>query len=868
MESSASPHGEMKDEDRVYVAVEKDVREGRANFVWVLQNTAEERKITVVHVHRPAQKVPTALGWFPANQLEEQEVTAYRNIEREKMHKCVDEYLNMCASVKVQKAEKLVIERDDVGKGLVELIALHGITKLVMGAAADRYYSRRMKAPKSKTALAVQEHADPSCKIWYICKGNLICTRDASLDGPIITQSPTGSLNSISSQSEMQRSRLLLHEAQGKRVNVSSLTPMTQDLFSQRSRSANFTLCPELTMSALPDEGLVESSISGSIEGSVIDPWDDISRGSEFVEASGRMTSLPVKPQDVAKEDGSLVLPSVRKPEGEHLFQFPQHDLQDLGVDEVMHKRLQAALSEAKDSKREASEEFFKRQKAEKSLNDSMQKVGVIGILYTREVKLRKHIEETLEKEKVELLTLKQQRDEIHEELQKARQKMEELQPQISDSEQTLKDARGKLSEAYNHLNSIRQVHEVICQERDDAVRENEKLHQKKGAATICTHRAETFSEFSLLELVQATENFHESSKIGEGGYGCVYKGFLRHTTVAIKRLDPQGMQGKTEFQREMDILSNIRHPNLVTLIGACPEALALVYEFLPNGNLEDRLTCMDNSPPLTWQARIRIAVEICSALVFLHSCKPPSIAHGDLKPANILLDENFVSKLGDFGIWRLLIQSINSTILYHCTRQPKGAFAYMDPELLTSREITAKSDVYSFGVILLRLVTGRPALGISRVVQQALDMKCLDKIFDASAGDWPYVQAEKLAKLGLKCCEMNTRNRPDAKEAWRILKPLMKSVSFVRLSTSSIRLVPEDSSSIPSYFICPIFKEIMRDPQIAADGFTYEAEAIEGWLHGGRDTSPMTNLRLSHHELIPNYGLRSAIQAWLQQQN
>ncbi|RWV91656.1 hypothetical protein GW17_00046046 [Ensete ventricosum] len=224
----------------------------------------------------------------------------------------------------------------------------------------------------------------------------------------------------------------------------------------------------------------------------------------------------------------------------------------------------------------------------------------------------------------------------------------------------------------------------------------------------------------------------------------------------------------------------------------------------------------MDNTPPLTWQARIRIAVEICSALVFLHSCKPPSIVHGDLKPANILLDENFVSKLGDFGIYRLLIQSINSTVLYHCTRQPNGTFAYMDPELLTSREITAKSDVYSFGVILLRLLTGRPALGISRVVQEALDMKCLDKIFDASAGDWPYVQAEKLAKLGLKCCEMNRRNRPDAKGAWKILEALMKSVSFVRLSTSSIRLVPEDSSGIPSYFICPIFK---IDPSNLADG-------------------------------------------------
>ncbi|RWV91655.1 hypothetical protein GW17_00046047 [Ensete ventricosum] len=172
----------------------------------------------------------------------------------------------------------------------------------------------------------------------------------------------------------MQRSRLL-HEAQGKPLDVSSLTPMMQDLFSQKSRSAIFTPCPELPVSAFPDEGLAESSISGGIEGSVIDPWDDISRGSELDEASRRMASLPVKLRDVDNEDGSLILPSMRKPEKANLFQFPQHDLQDLGADKVMYERLQAALSEAKDSKREAYEEFLKRQKAEKRLNDTMQKV-------------------------------------------------------------------------------------------------------------------------------------------------------------------------------------------------------------------------------------------------------------------------------------------------------------------------------------------------------------------------------------------------------------------------------------------------------------------------------------------------------------
>jgi serine/threonine protein kinase len=99
-----------------------------------------------------------------------------------------------------------------------------------------------------------------------------------------------------------------------------------------------------------------------------------------------------------------------------------------------------------------------------------------------------------------------------------------------------------------------------------------------------------------------------------------------------------------------MSMLSKVRHPNLVTLIGACPETWALVYEFLDNGSLEDRLSCKGDASPLTWQARTRIAAEVCSALIFLHSTDELSLIHGDLKPSNILLDSNFVSRLGDFG--------------------------------------------------------------------------------------------------------------------------------------------------------------------------------------------------------------------------
>lgn len=250
--------------------------------------------------------------------------------------------------------------------------------------------------------------------------------------------------------------------------------------------------------------------------------------------------------------------------------------------------------------------------------------------------------------------------------------------------------------------------------------------------------------------------------------------------------------------------MSKLRHPNIITLIGACPETWALIYEYLPNGSLEDRLNCKNNTPPLTWQTRIRIAAEICSALIFLHSCRPQGVIHGDLKPANILLDAYFVSKLGDFGICRVLPReefSGNNTLF--CRTDPKGTFVYMDPEFLATGEITSKSDVYSFGIILLRLLTGRPALGIVKEVQYAIDKENLKDLLDSTAGDWPFVQAKQLAHLALSCADMNRKDRPDLyTEVWRVLEPMRVSSGVL-----SLRVGSEEYSQIPSYFVCPIFQ-------------------------------------------------------------
>jgi serine/threonine protein kinase len=252
-------------------------------------------------------------------------------------------------------------------------------------------------------------------------------------------------------------------------------------------------------------------------------------------------------------------------------------------------------------------------------------------------------------------------------------------------------------------------------------------------------------------------------------------------------------------FHGQVDVLSRVRHPNLVTLIGTCSEASGLVYEFLPNGSLEDRLACENNTPPLTWQVRTRIIGEICAALIFLHSNKPHPVLHGDLKPANILLDANLVSKLCDFGISCPLNKSSTMSTSLYQTSNPRGTLAYMDPEFLTTGELTARSDIYCFGIVILQLVTGKPPLGIGRAVEDALDKDELELLVDPSAGDWPFDQAKKLMLLGLHCAELSRGRRHDRmSDVWCVVQPLVESA----LRSSGHWSV---EGHTPSYFLCPI---------------------------------------------------------------
>ncbi|GMI73609.1 hypothetical protein like AT2G45910 [Hibiscus trionum] len=842
-------------EEKIYVAVGKDVEKYKSVLIWALQHSGG-KKICIIHVHQPANMIPvTEMGTkFPASKLKEQQVKAYWEHERKQMQDILNEYLLICLRRGVQ-AEKLYIEMDSIENGILEMISENGIHMLVMGGAADKHHSKKAVDLKSKKAIFVRENAPTTCHtIWFLCKGLLIYTRNTSSDvmDRKVAASLPASPNLGSGQNHVRSQSVILRPTSKVKPSISALDSL------RRARSANVHGREGSSRDFTSPDGNERVSTPqrrSDVEGSS-DECDSLSRRSPQSSVfSPCFSSGMADAASVPNENGLQYSFIPRAEQNFNLSSIPS--VLD-GTDNTLYDQLQQVMDEATNTKREAFEEAMRRAKAEKDALEAIRRVKASENLYAQELKQRKEIEEALSNEKVDLGKMKNQRDEVMIELQAALDQKSSLEKQIAESEKEVEELEEKILSAVELLQNYKKEREELQMERDNALREAEELRQSR-AESSGAHMHQFFTEFSFAEIEEATLNFDPSLKIGEGGYGSIYKGILRHITVAIKLLHSNSLQGPSEFQQEVDVLSKMRHPNMVTLIGACPEAWTLVYEYLPNGSLEDRLSCRDNSPPLSWQTRIRIATELCSVLIFLHSSKPHGIVHGDLKPANILLDANFVTKLSDFGICRLL--SNNTTVC--CRTDPKGTFAYMDPEFLSTGELTPKADVYSFGVILLRLLTGRPAFGIIKEMQYALDNGNLKQLLDPLAGDWPFVQAEQLANLALRCCEMNRKCRPNlSTDVWRVLEPMRASCG----GSSSFQLGSEEHCQPPSYFICPIFQEVMLDPHVAADGFTYEAEAVRGWLDSGHDTSPMTNDKLEHSNLVPNLALRSAIQEWLQQ--
>jgi serine/threonine protein kinase len=226
--------------------------------------------------------------------------------------------------------------------------------------------------------------------------------------------------------------------------------------------------------------------------------------------------------------------------------------------------------------------------------------------------------------------------------------------------------------------------------------------------------------------------------------------------------LRPDAAQGRSQFQQEVEVLSCIRHPNMVLLLGACPEYGCLVYEYMASGSLDDCLFRRGGGPVIPWQHRFRICAEIATGLLFLHQTKPEPLVHRDLKPGNILLDRNYVSKISDVGLARLVPPSVADTVTQYRMTSTAGTFCYIDPEYQQTGMLGVKSDIYSFGVMLLQIITAKPPMGLSHHVGRALERGALRDMLDPAVPDWPVEEAQCLAEMALRCCELRRKDRPD----------------------------------------------------------------------------------------------------------
>jgi len=298
---------------------------------------------------------------------------------------------------------------------------------------------------------------------------------------------------------------------------------------------------------------------------------------------------------------------------------------------------------------------------------------------------------------------------------------------------------------------------------------------------------------FSFHDLQSATDNFNSKNVLGQGGFGIVYKGCLRNgPLVAVKRLKDPDVTGEVQFQTEVELIGLAVHRNLLRLYGFCmtSKERLLVYPYMPNGSVADRLRDYRNGKPsLDWSKRMRIALGAARGLLYLHEQCNPKIIHRDVKAANILLDESFEAIVGDFGLAKLLDRQES-----HVTTAVRGTIGHIAPEYLSTGQSSEKTDVYGFGILLLELITGPKTLSnghgqsqkgmILDWVRELKEEKKLDKLVDRDLKDsFDVAELECSVDVIIQCTQTNPILRPKMSEVLHALE------ANVTLAESSVEL-------------------------------------------------------------------------------
>ncbi|XP_048334445.2 putative U-box domain-containing protein 50 [Ziziphus jujuba] len=790
-------------EEKVYVALGMELQDGFKTLEWTLQKwKSHPISITILHITYNITRdfVYTPFGKLPASSLSDEKLEVLKKYEKEKINNLLSKYIAFCGKV---KAEILRVEKNDkpLHKLMLDLISGYHITNLVISLTIMKSSSWRSKSAIGGSFYIHQKKPD-FCEFFIICGGKQVFLR-------------------------VENDERIMEDDQGLKV-------------AKMKERVNFR---SLIDKMLP-ESLIDSRRRSSASSNLQNQWEYCCE--EIENYFQHLSSLNFDEEDCEQMMNDSVQISPMEAEMQKLAESNMSITEKL---ESMRKKKSEAHKEIQLKRKEADSNIERQKKAQWAICLSNRRADELDVLIKEETTKRVGLKEELDTTKDLMCEVRTDIEESKKKLNSLMELQSELSNKLEISTTEKMNVESQLEKAVaTRAEMVRDIGELRRQR--DVLRRRVEFCREKDAIGMAVRMSEpgcSFREYSAEEIRLATDDYSERLRLKSGGdLTHVYRGRISHCTVAIKMINSSSAFSREEFQAQVEFLSHVRHPHLIPTLGFCSDPKCIVFEYMHNGNLRDivlhsRINSAKRSPPLLWHQRIRIAAQIFSGLSFLHLAHPKPIVHGSLDPSNILLDRNLVAKISGFGL-----------------AQSKG-------------ECHVGSDIRAFGVLLLYLLTGRNWDGLVEDMMLS-DKAALVRVLDDTAGQWSLDLAQRLSGLALRCLSINQGSDSDVKvgtlmeeleEMRKEAEGLVEKAGREVVVSGGVEQREQESSDVPSVFLCPIFQEVMENPCVAADGFSYEQKAIEEWLRMGRDTSPMTNLRLKHTLLTPNHNLRSLIQDW-----
>ncbi|XP_059299577.1 U-box domain-containing protein 52-like [Lycium ferocissimum] len=770
-----------KNDSTVAVAIDRDKKSQHA-VRWAVDNLSRKKngQILLIHVHVHHENVQS------------HSMVANSSPTMAEMQQFFLPYRGVCARKGIQ-AKEVILQDTDVAQALTEYITQKSITTIVLGASTRNALTRAFKVQDVPSSLS--KSVPEFCSIYAISRGKVLRLKSASQPATPSSKASSGQSSQTGSSHDSPVSQALIPQGSWGSVgtfesidagshSISSDSSSASDRHpASQNTSPNYSSASEHTPKALSDSQ--PSSRTHSPDQSV-NNISEVFNKIQLMRQPGSKNLTPMPSPGGSGDFGEGAPPAELAGSSENTSQDTVNS--NLDITQILHDKHLGSLippSQHLNLRTNTKENSFYSTSGSSNLSgssnypfsdmsfehsDSSHSVSDASRCSISSQNAEE-LEEEMKRLKFQLKqtlnmyneTCRRQAREIDNLKSKEACNLEEAKEAREASDAILEKEKQKCKAALEVARMAQHIAELESKKRKCVERQFQReAEEKKKEQAASARSAICYRKYSTDEIEAATNYFSTSKKIGEGGYGPVYRGYLDHTAVAIKVLRSDITQGQAQFQQEIEVLSRLRHPNVVLLLGACPEYGCLVYECMENGSLEDRLFCKNKSPPIPWPARFRIAAEIAAALHFFHRTKPEPIVHRDLKPANILLDANYRSMISDVGLARLVPASVLDSVTQYLMTSAAGTFCYIDPEYQQTGMLNTKSDIYSLGIMLLQIITARPPMGLTHHVERSIEKGNFDDILDPSVNDWPLEEALSFAKLALKCCELRRKDRPD----------------------------------------------------------------------------------------------------------